>query len=168
MMKAKFIIALVVGLASTSLAQSNRVQVSAAEVPNGTNAILTSTNFFLIKNHIMTKGDWQTYCNMYNHNPHIQFGKINIYLNPDTGQANINCDPNLSGFNEMVIRTEHNAYYHLTPGAEKKSGIVIRQYYREVSANVLITEVERHFKTALAEIEKRTDKQSNQPDAGDG
>ncbi|MCD4781362.1 MAG: hypothetical protein K8S27_12550, partial [Candidatus Omnitrophica bacterium] len=36
---------------------------------------------------------------------------MDIYLNPDTGQQNINCDLKLSGFNHMVIRTRSPMRY---------------------------------------------------------
>ena len=73
--------------------------------PQQTDEILTAASFNQIKDHIFTHGDRQTYCNMFNNNPHVALSNMDIYLNPDNGQQNINCDLKLSGFNHMVIRT---------------------------------------------------------------
>jgi len=159
-MKATKIFAVVMALASMYLAESNRVQVTVAEVADGTHAVLNKTYFLLIKNHILARGDRQTYCNRYNHNPHFQFREFDIYLNPDIGQQNINCDSKLSDFNEMVIRTKDSDYYNLTLGGEQNPGLVIRQYYRHVSPDTITKEVEKFFKNALKEIESKKDGQS--------
>ena len=135
------IFAVVVALASMCLAESNRVQVTVVEVTDGMHAVLTATNFLLIKNYILARGDRLTYCNRYNHNPHFQFREIDIYLNPDTGQQNINCDPRLSGFNEMVIRTKDSDYYNLTLRGERNPSLVIRKYYRHVPPDTITKEI---------------------------
>ena len=72
-------------------------------------------NFETIKNFILKNGDKQTYCNMYNNNPHFAYSYFNVYLNPEIGQANINCDPEISDFNEIVIRDQNSdpQYYYL-------------------------------------------------------
>jgi hypothetical protein len=71
--------------------------------------------FEAIKNFILENGDRQTYCNMYNNNPHYSFEGFEVYLNPEIGQGNINCDPEISDFNEIVIK-DQNAdpqYYYI-------------------------------------------------------
>ena len=40
----------------------------------------------------------------YNHNPHHRFGAFDAYLTPDVGQRNINCDPERSDFDEIVVQ----------------------------------------------------------------
>jgi len=45
-----------------------------------------------------------TYCNMYNGNPHFGFDGFDVFLDPDVGQRNIDCDPERSGFDVLVIR----------------------------------------------------------------
>ena len=52
---------------------------------------------------------------MYNNNPHYSFVDFEAYLNPETGQANINCDTELSDFNELVIRGQDSdpQYFHI-------------------------------------------------------
>jgi hypothetical protein len=82
---------------------------SAASQP--ANEVLSVVSFNRITKFILTHGDRQTYCQMYNDNPHAVLGGVNLYLNPDTGQRNINCDPKLSGFDEIVIRTDKMQYY---------------------------------------------------------
>jgi hypothetical protein len=73
---------------------------------------MTTTQFDIIKQYILRKGDRQTYCNMYNNNPHLALDEFEVYLNPSIGQANINCDPNLSDFNDLVIRLLHLPVYY--------------------------------------------------------
>lgn len=60
-------------------------------------------NFNKIIKYILRNGDKETYCNMYNDNPHYTFQFFDVYLNPES-QRNINCEPNLSEFDEIVIR----------------------------------------------------------------
>jgi hypothetical protein len=67
---------------------------------------LTVESFQSIKRFILEHGDRQTYCNMYNRNPHYRFRGFEVFLNPDVGQRNINCDPEHSDFDQMVIREE--------------------------------------------------------------
>ncbi|CAF1078358.1 unnamed protein product [Adineta steineri] len=52
---------------------------------------------------------------MYNNNPHLLFGTYHIYSNPSVGQFNINCDPNKSDFNTIVIQDWSSAsiYYDI-------------------------------------------------------
>jgi len=76
---------------------------------------LSVQKFDTIKTFILENGDRQTYCNMYNDNPHYSFEGFEAYLNPEIGQGNINCDPEISDFNMIVIR-DQNAdpqYYHI-------------------------------------------------------
>jgi hypothetical protein len=76
--------------------------------------LLSVPSFKRIRDHVLAHGDRQTYCQMYNNNPHTALGGVDIFLNPATGQENISCDPKLSGFNEVVIRTQKMAYYRIT------------------------------------------------------
>ena len=65
---------------------------------------LSAAAFEEIKRYILALGGRRTYCNMYNHNPHHRFGWFDAYLNPDVGQRNIDCDPDVSGFDELVVQ----------------------------------------------------------------
>ncbi len=65
---------------------------------------LTAANFQLLKLFILRHGDRQTYCNKYNQNPHYDFGGFHVFLEPDVGQQNINCDPDLSDFDTLVVQ----------------------------------------------------------------
>jgi hypothetical protein len=56
-------------------------------------------NFEKIKNFVLKNGDRAFFCNMVNNNPHYKFDTIaDVYLMPEGGQKNINCDPALSDF----------------------------------------------------------------------
>jgi hypothetical protein len=87
-------------------------QPATSSQPAG-NEFLTVADFNRIKNYVLAHGDRETYCQMYNNNPHAALGGVDIYLHPDTGQQNINCDPKLSGFNHVVIRTQKMTYYRI-------------------------------------------------------
>jgi hypothetical protein len=82
------------------------------------NTAVTGEAFLKITSLVLTRGDRLTYCNMYN-NPHYSFKEFDVFLNPDTGQANINCDKQKSDFNHMVFQTKKLAYYHVRVDATK-------------------------------------------------
>ena len=77
--------------------------------------MMNYNDFENIKTYILLNGDRETFCNMYNDNPHYSFEGFEAYLNPEIGQLNINCDPELSDFNEIVIRDQNSdpQYFHL-------------------------------------------------------
>lgn len=78
--------------------------------------ILNYNDFERIKTFILLNGDREGgYSNMYNNNPHYSFDNFETFLNPEIGQLNINCDPELSDFNEIVIRDQSSdpQYFHL-------------------------------------------------------
>jgi len=83
---------------------------------NSIDEYFTVKNFNLVKNFILKNGDRHTYCNMYNNNPHYMFGFIDVFLNPEYGgpynhpQWNINCDPDKSDFDKIVIKISSNRY----------------------------------------------------------
>ncbi|HPE76219.1 MAG TPA: T9SS type A sorting domain-containing protein [Draconibacterium sp.] len=75
--------------------------------------IVSVDSFESIKTFVLTNGDRETYSNMYNDNPHFHFEEFELYLNPDIGQANINCDTSKSDFNEVVIKDQNaNPQYY--------------------------------------------------------
>ena len=67
--------------------------------------VFTKDNLDAIKAFILQHGLRETYCNMYNNNPTYRTTNYAFYLNPDSGQANINCDPTMSDFNNLTIRS---------------------------------------------------------------
>jgi hypothetical protein len=67
---------------------------------------LTADAFERIKQLVLRDGDRRTYCNMYNGNPHLEVDGFHAYLNPAAGQANLDCDPTRSDFDEIVIRDQ--------------------------------------------------------------
>lgn len=77
--------------------------------------MMNYNDFENIKTYILSNGDRETFGNMYNDNPHYSFEGFETYLNPEIGQLNINCDPELSDFNEIVIRDQSSdpQYFHL-------------------------------------------------------
>jgi len=73
------------------------------------------SDFENTKTFILENGDRQTYCNLYLDNPHYSFEGFETYLNPEIGQKNMLCDPEVSDFNEIVIRDlfRDPQYYHI-------------------------------------------------------
>lgn len=65
--------------------------------------IVKRENLVKIKEFILQQGKRETYCNMYNNNPAYHTTHYHFYLNPDTGQQNIECDPTKSDFQKMTI-----------------------------------------------------------------
>jgi hypothetical protein len=73
-------------------------------INNSNNAIDFYEDLIKIQKFILKQGKTATYCSMYNNNPAWITGGYGFYLNPDTGQANINCDPDKSGFHSLTIQ----------------------------------------------------------------
>ena len=69
---------------------------------------LSVQDFESIKSFILENGDRQTYCNMLLDNPHYSYEGFEAYLNPEIGQKNIRCDPEISDFNMRVSRDQHS------------------------------------------------------------
>ncbi len=67
-------------------------------------------SFDRIVRFILERGDRLTWCNRFNTNPHYAFSNFDAFLNPDVGQKNINCDPALSGFDNLTIRVDGDGY----------------------------------------------------------
>lgn len=65
---------------------------------------LSYQEFEQVRTYLIEEGDKETYCSMYNDNPHCSINDFDIFLNPEIGQGNINCDPDLSDFNQITIR----------------------------------------------------------------
>lgn len=66
--------------------------------------VITRANLIRIKQFILKQGLRETYCSMYNNNPAFRTKSFSFYLNPDTGQENINCDTEKSDFHTLTIR----------------------------------------------------------------
>ena len=142
------ILILVVAVGCSNSRESTPAQN--VETPQQTDEVLTTVVFNQIKDYILAHGDRQTYCNMFNNNPHVALGNMDIYLNPDVGQQNINCDLKKSGFSYMVLRTRKPWKYYrvelnlLATGP----GLIMRQGTKS-------EELRKRFQEALSEIEQK-------------
>jgi hypothetical protein len=76
---------------------------------------MTTAEFRRICDFVLARGDRMTWCNMYSDNPHYTFEGFDVFLDPDVGQRNINCDPAKSGFDTLVIRDWETTqiYFHV-------------------------------------------------------
>jgi hypothetical protein len=132
-----------------------------ATVPDGQapeeREILTPKVFREIKDWILTRGDRMTYCAMYNNNPHAELGDVHLFLNPDTGQKNVNCDPKKSDFNHMVLRTDDPRRYHHVELKDGREDALIFRYGTdpETLHGTDPETVRKLFKAVLANIEKK-------------
>ena len=89
---------LLVGVLASSMAQEN----SKRDI----SAILSKNEFEEIVQFILDNGDRQTYCNMYNNNPHYGLEEFRIYLNPISQWINYseeNLSFSVSDYDEIVI-----------------------------------------------------------------
>ncbi len=68
--------------------------------------VITNANLLKIKEFMLKEGKRETYCQMYNQNPAYHTKKFSFFLNPDTSQQNINCDPAKSDFHDLTIRRQ--------------------------------------------------------------
>lgn len=129
--------------------------------------VITRTNLTAIKQFILKKGLRETYCSLYNNNPAYHTKNFSFYLNPDSGQKNINCETDKSDFHSLTIRNPnkrnqyrrveflHKRYVYVTVPWPTKDLTVFE-------AREFATEAIREI---LKEIEKRKPKK---PDSGDG
>jgi hypothetical protein len=128
---------------------------------------ITRDNLIKIQQFILQQGKTETYCNMYNNNPTYQTKNYRFYLNPDTGQENINCDPKKSKFHNLTIRK--------SDGGKNQYRIIefLDEYYVYVTTNWpaddLTVQQIRQFvvdaiKEILAEIKKKEPNKMDAPD----
>lgn len=76
---------------------------------------LLPAQFEKIKNFILKHGDQRTFRNFDCNNPHYSFGDFEAYLGADIGQGNINNDPAIADFNQLIIQhaSSNILYYHI-------------------------------------------------------
>ena len=128
---------------------------SVPEIERGDSSLLTVRNFHNIKEFILKYGDKETYCNMYNNNPHYEFEEFHVYLHPDIGQLNINCDPEKSDFDDIVVRTSNPVYRscHIKLAGNQKDRLQIRWPYVQMSSETLKNRAEGYFYKMLTEMD---------------
>jgi len=104
--------------------------------------LINYNDFESIKTYILSNGDRQTYCNMYNNNPHYSFTGFETYLNPEIGQLNINCEPEISDFNEIVIRDQSSDpqyfYLHIVRSGDLKNEQIFRNVTSMIEGKVYL------------------------------
>ena len=132
--------------------------------------LLSFQDFEYVKNFILDYGDTQTYRSYDNNNPHYSFEGFECYLNSEIGQANMNNDPFISGFNQITIQDLDMSitYYNIqivrdgdindsainTKNGMKEGKVYLLKYYENDLAsmkdslktyiNVIKSEIENH------------------------
>lgn len=67
---------------SSYAAPTNSSPASAIQPFGAHETILKASSFNRIKDFVLAHGDRQTYCNMYNNNPHIALGNMDMTFPP--------------------------------------------------------------------------------------
>ncbi len=114
-------------------------------------SIMTRKNFIIIRDFVLNNGSRETYCNMYNNNPHYQFtDEFEVFLNPSS-QEYINCDAPASEFIEIVFRTTATPfkYYHVFLGV---NDLILRFNNEGESEEDYRKKAEYYFAEALRQI----------------
>ena len=135
---------------------------------NAEKSIITRENLIKIQQFILKQGKRESYSSMYSNNPASQTKNYRFYLNPDPGQANINCDPKKSGFHNLTIRKSDGGknQYRTVEFLDKHDVYITANWPTDDLAVQSIRKfVEDAMKELLDEIKK---KKPNKPDAGDG
>ena len=98
--------------------------------------IINKKDFEKIAEFILTNGDRQTYCNMYNNNPHYNYESINIYLNPISQKINLFCADsyNVSDYNCIVIQDKNSTYLYYHIKLQKNSVYIYNVYDNELES----------------------------------
>jgi len=104
---------------------------------------------------------------MYGNNPAYQTKNYRFYLNPDTGQDNINCDPKKSGFHNLTIRK--------ADGGKNQYRTVefIDEYYIYITTNwptddLTVQQIRQFVVDAMEEILVEIKGKEPMSDAGNG
>ena len=121
--------------------------------------VVNRENLTRIKQFILAQGKRETYCNMYNNNPAHETQNYHFYLNPDSEQANINCETNKSDFQTMVIRVsalagKKNQYRHVVFANPNEVQVVASWPSADLTVSAVKDVVVDALKEILAEIDK--------------
>ena len=127
--------------------------------------IITRENLIRIKQFILRQGRREEYCNMYNNNPAYRTKGYGFYLNPDSGQENINCDLEKSDFNNLTIHKSGggtNQYRSVEFLDEHYIYITVSHPTHELTVLGMRQPVEEAMKEILDDIEKNMPDQRTQ------
>jgi len=92
---------------------------------------------------------------MYNDNPFYQVENYSFYLNPDSGQRNINCDPTKSGFRTLVIRNMgwgQDQYRYIEFKGETDGDIIVSWRKSDLNIKQIRERTEQALKTIIEEV----------------
>jgi len=113
--------------------------------------IINRENLIRIKQSILQNGQRTTYCNAYNNNPSQHTKRFYFYLNPDSGQDNIDCDPTKSDFNTLTIRAAGGGKnQYRTVGFIDKNYVYITA--NNPTEDLTVSQVRQFVEDALQEI----------------
>ena len=130
--------------------------------------VINRENLTLIKQLILNEGLRETYCQMYNNNPAYHTKHFSFYLNPDSGQQNINCEIDKSDFQTLVIRDpeKKNQYCHIAFHDEYYINISIPWPTGDLTVSQIREFAIGAIKEILSEIEEDTPVSKPDPTLG--
>jgi hypothetical protein len=112
--------------------------------------VLNRTNLIAIKQFIIKKGIRESISQMYNNNPAYHTKKFAFYMNPDTGQKNINCEIDKSDFQTLVIRRSENKNQYCDLNFQDEFNIYISISWP--TEDLAITQIREFATEAVKEI----------------
>ena len=121
--------------------------------------ILNRANLIAIKQFILEQGRRETYCSMYNNNPAFFVKNHSFYLNPDPGpdgfrQYNINCDPQKTDFQTLVIRNMDWGYRYIDFKDEHYICVTVNYPADDLNIEKIRDRTEEALKIILEKIKK--------------
>ncbi len=113
--------------------------------------VITKANLLRVMKFILKQGKRETYCSYYSKNPAYHTKTFSFYLNPDSGQQDVDCDPAKSDFHDLTIR------WHGARGLEYLHVEFIDKFYVYISADsprddLSVGQVRQSATAALKEI----------------
>ncbi len=113
---------------------------------------LSISDFENIKNFILTNGDRKTIFSHLQNNPHYNFNGVDAYLKPTDFRLNINCDPDVSDYDSLVLILKDGPFFNAdiirqmdydpimqaavtTPLALEKNTVYLRNIYAPINGH---------------------------------
>ena len=153
-----FLLLLLMTTLSVAQGKDTRIIAASLRVDSWRDSIMSQTNLIAIQQFILKQGKRQTYCSMYNNNPFYGVDNYSFYLTPDTGQGNINCDPEKSGFHTLVIRNMdwgQDQYREIIFKNEHDINIIASWPRDDLTIERIREKTEEALKVIIAEMESK-------------
>ncbi len=127
--------------------------------------IINRENLIAIKQFILKNGLRITYSQMYNSNPAYVTERFGFFLNPDSGQQNINCELDKSDFQTLVVNDSNNKNQYCNIEFKDEFYIYVRVTWptEDLTVSQIRNFASEAIQEMLAEIKKDTPASKPQP-----